>query len=167
MAEARHEVFAIADMARAPRLYSLISTLHPLDAPCLFAGNIGEELRQASPFLFPLRAAPRIADLWREEGAGQSWGIFITSTLGLEAVRRHVRHFLQVRLPDGTGPVLFRFWDPRVLHPFLSASEPDHLQRLFAKVSSYVVETPQGLERFVLAGGQLRSMPADWNQLAA
>lgn len=153
-------------MARAPRLYPLVSMLHPLDAPCLFAGKIGEELRQASPFLFPLRAAPRIADLWRNEGAGQSWGIFLTSTLGLEAVRRHVRHFLQVRLPDGTGPVLFRFWDPRVLHPFLGATEPGQLAQFFAKVSSYVVETPNGLERLFFSGGQLHRMPADWSQLS-
>ncbi len=167
MAEPSHQVFAIADMARAPRLYPLISTLNPVDAPCLFAGRIGEELRQASPFLFPLRVAPRIAALWRHEGEGQSWGIFLTSTHGMEAVRRHLRRFLQVRLPDGTGPVLFRFWDPRVLHPFLAAGEPGQLAQLFEKISSFVVETPAGLERLALANGQLRRMPADWSQLAA
>jgi hypothetical protein len=154
-------------MARAPRLYPLVSTLHPLDAHCLFAGRIAEPLRSASPFLFPVAASARILDLWSNEGEGQSWGIFMTSPLGLEEVRRHVRKFLQVRLPDGSGPVLFRFWDPRVFHPFLISSPPDHLAALFAKVSSYLVETPAGMQRFYLDGERLRSVAAGWGDIRA
>lgn len=152
-------------MARAPRLYPLISTLHPMDAHCLFAGRLEEPLRSASPFLFPLAASERIFDLWSNEGEGQSWGIFMTSPLGLEEVRRHVRKFLQVRLPDGSGPVLFRFWDPRVFYPFLLSSEAEHLAALFAKVSSYVVETSNGLERLFLSRGQLQRQPVRWKDL--
>jgi hypothetical protein len=136
-----------------------------MDAPCLFAGRIPEPLRSASPFLFPVGASSRILDLWSNEGEGQSWGIFLTSPLDLEVVRRHVRKFLQVRLPDGSGPVLFRFWDPRVLYPFLTSSGPDHLAAVFAQISSFVIETPSGLERFYLTGGELRCIPANWTQI--
>lgn len=161
----RQHVYAILDCARAPGLYPLIRELHPLDAPCLFAGDIAEEVRRVSPFIFALEAAPKIADLWAREGVGRSWGSFITSPHELDAVRRHIRHFLQVRMPDGMGPVLFRLWDPRVLRPFLETAPPDQIAQLFAKVSSYVVETPQGLERQIAVDGTLRRLPARWGAL--
>ncbi|MFS0738570.1 DUF4123 domain-containing protein [Sphingomonas sp. 1P06PA] len=161
----RQQVYGILDCARSPGLYPLIRELDPLDAPCLFTGDIGEDMRRVSPFIFALAAAPKIADIWGAQGLGRSWGIFLTSPMGLDAVRRHIRHFLQVRLPDGVGPVLFRMWDPRVLHPFLGATPPDQLEQMFAKVSSFVIETEAGLERQIYAGGGLRRMPAQWGAL--
>ena len=157
--------FAIADMARAPQLYPMVQTLHPLDAPCLFAGRIAEEVRAASPFLFAFASAPDLMRRWATEGPGQAWGVFLTSAEPLETIRRHVRKFMQVRLPDGTGPVLFRFWDPRVMAPFLQATEPGGLDPFFGPIQSWVIETPQGLQRHLRTAGGLKVVPAGFAEL--
>ncbi len=167
MAEAAHPVYAVADCARAPFLYPLIQQIHPMEAYCLLGAKTPEPLREVGAFLFPAARSAPIMARWKQEGLGRSWGIFLTSPLGFDEVRRHLKRFLQVKLPDGTGPVLFRLWDPRVLHPFLHATEAGQLAQLFARVSSYVVETPAGLERLTFDGQALRAMPARWEEIAA
>jgi hypothetical protein len=47
--------------------------------------------------------------------------------------------FLQVRLPDGSGPVLMRFWDPRVLGVLLDHAEP-HQRHAILKDMRFWVE---------------------------
>ncbi|SFS03916.1 DUF4123 domain-containing protein [Sphingomonas jatrophae] len=157
--------YAIADMARAPQLYPMLQTLQAADVPCLFAGKIAEEVRRASPFLFAFDSAPTLIQRWAAEGPGQAWGLFLTSAEPLETVRRHVRKFMQVRLPDGSGPVLFRFWDPRVFAPFLAATEKDQLTPFFGPIQSWVIESPQGLMRHIQTAGGLKVVPANFQEL--
>lgn len=164
---APERVYAVVDPAVEPRLYPLLKAIGELDAPCLFAGKIDEQLREVSPHIFAVENGREIVQRWIQQGGHQPWGLFMTSTLGLAEVRRHIRRFLQVRLPDGRGPVLFRIWDPRVLPPFLLASEADHVSQLFARVSSYLIARGPALERLVAANGVVQSQPADWRQVLA
>lgn len=158
-------LYAIVDPAVEPRLYPMLQAIGDFDAPCLFAGKLAEELKEVSPHIFPLERGQEIMQRWMQHGIGQPWGVFLASIGDLAEVRRHVRRFLQVRLPDGEGPVLFRIWDPRVLPVFLKASEADHLQQLFARVTAYLVPQGQQLERLSWAGGALQSAPVAWAQL--
>jgi hypothetical protein len=160
-------LYAIVDPAVEPRLYPMLKVLGDLDAPCLFAGAIPEELREVSPHIFPVARGAELMRRWMQHGLGQPWGVLVASAGDLAEVRRHIRRFLQVRLPDGEGPVLFRLWDPRVLPVFLKASEPDHLRQLFARIGAYLVPQGAQVERLSFSGDRLHSAPVTWQQLAA
>ena len=162
-----NRLYAIVDPAVEPRLFPMLKVMGEHDAPCLFAGDIGEGLREVSPHIFPLEFGAEIMRRWMQHGIGHPWGLFVEAPGDLAEVRRHIRRFLQVRLPDGEGPVLFRIWDPRVLPVFLKASEADHLQQLFARVTAYIVPVGQQLERLSWTSGPVHSTPYTWTQLAA
>ena len=151
------QLYALVDMARAPQLLPLIEWLgRSGTAQCLFEGSIDESLRRASPHIVALARAQQLLDRWLAEGHGQSWGVFLETPLPLHLARRHVRRFLQVALPDGSGPVMMRFWDPRVLGGFLESADEDWRNRLFANICSYLVERDDRLIRVTLAGGRVR-----------
>ncbi|HEV2568973.1 DUF4123 domain-containing protein [Sphingomonas sp.] len=160
-------LYAVVDPAVEPRLYPLLKVMGEPDAQCLFAGDIPEGLREVSPHIFPLERGTEIMRRWVQHGIGQPWGVFLEAPGDLAEVRRHIRRFLQVRLPDGEGPVLFRIWDPRVLPVFLKASEADHLQQLYARCTAYIVPVATQLERLSWSGGAVQATPLTWNQLAA
>ena len=159
-------LYGILDCAAEPGLYAHAMRLAPLAANCLFEGPLAPELREASPYLVALTPSDPLAQLWRGEGWGRHWGILLHSPESLAQVRRRLRHFTQARLPDGNGPVLFRFWDPRVFRIYMPLVEPDQLRHWFDGIEAYIAETEDGLGslRYALSGGALtieeRAMPA-------
>ena len=151
-------LFGVVDCARAPALYEHVARLTPEAADCLFAGKVDEELRRASPHIVELAPQDPLSRLWRTEGWGQAWGVLVFSQGTLASVRRRLRHFTLARLPDGSGPMLFRFWDPRVLRVYLPLVEPDAIGAWFEGIDRYMVESEDGQTslRYRLAGGKLQ-----------
>ena len=169
-AAARRQLYALVDLARAPQLLPLIDWLSRTGAAqCLFEGSIAEPLRRVSPHIVAMARAPQLLDRWLAEGRGQSWGVFLETPLSMHLARRHVRRFLQVRLPDRSGPVLLRLWDPRVLGPFLQHAPADQLMRLFAGEMVYGVESSAtALWRVAMGNGSVdqrgSAFPSDTQQ---
>lgn len=156
MAEASR-LYGVLDCARAPHMFEHVARLEPESADCLFAGRLDPEVKQASPFLVELHPNDPLSRAWRGQGWGASWGILISSPLNLPALRRRLRHFTMAKLPDGSGPVLFRFWDPRVFRTYMPTVEPKDLPAWFEGVDRYIAETEdgQGSLRYTLKGGAL------------
>ena len=148
-------LYAIVDPASEPALYEHAARLEPASAACLFEGRIAPQLKQVSPHLVELAPGDPLSALWQREGWGKAWGIFLTSSLGLMQVRRRLRHFTQARLPSGEGPVLFRFWDPRVLRVYMPLVEPDQAAEWFKGIESFTAESEDGKGsfRYALRGG--------------
>ena len=88
-----------------------------------------------------------------KEGWGKSWAVYLSSPSDLQEVRRHLRHFLQVKLPSGEQ-VYFRFYDPRVMRVFLPTCTPEDTTQFFGPIQNYLVEdeSPEQLLRFVNTG---------------
>lgn len=151
------KLYGVLDCARAPETFDHVARLEPDSADCLFAGKLDPQVKRASPFLVELAPTDPLSKLWRTKGWGQAWGILISSAASLPVLRRRLRHFTMARLPDGEGPVLFRFWDPRVFRTYLPAVEPAGLGEWFDGVDRYIVETPDGSGslRYSLRGGAL------------
>lgn len=151
------KLYGILDCARAPDMYEHVARLTPESADCLFAGRLDEQMRRASPHIVELAPADPLSRQWRTQGWGQSWGLLLSSSASLPVVRRRLRHFTMAKLPDGSGPVLFRFWDPRVFRAFMPHVEPASASDWFVDIGRYIVESEDGAGslRYSLKNGQI------------
>ena len=151
-------LYAVLDLAADAALNAHVQRLEPDGAACLFEGKLHPQVKAASPHIVELAPTDPLSVLWRGAGWGKAWGVLISSSAGLMTVRRRLRHFTQARLPDGSGPVLFRFWDPRVFRVYMPLVEDDQLAGWFTDIDRYIVETEDGAGslRYSLDRGRLK-----------
>ncbi len=142
-------LFALLDAARDDRVLDLLCNSEE-QYQSLYEGKQGEDLAKFAPYLVQLPKDSQLLVALIQEGWGKSWGVYLTSASDLQEVRRHLRHFLQVLLPDGKQ-VYFRFYDPRVMRVFLPTCAPDETTQFFGPIQSYLVEDENSdtLMRFV------------------
>lgn len=134
-------VWAILDCARDPQIYPALLASR-LEHLCLYAGQLPAELRVAAPYLVELAAGYRFTRPLLEQGWGHSWGVFLR--IGdARNLRHHLRGFLRVQDESGR-PLVFRYYDPRVLRAYLPTCEPTELATVFGPIASFVVEADRG-----------------------
>ena len=131
-----------------------------VQARSLYQGDIGESLANVSPYLLSLPKDEQESCWFAEAGFGQSWGLFVAAFVGFDDLRRHLRKFNIVYREDGT-PLVFRFYDPRVLRLFLPLCTADELRRFFGPIESFLTETAEAdaLIRFTFRAGDRRASP--------
>jgi hypothetical protein len=134
-------VFAILDGARDPRIHPAV-TRSGLAHHCLYSGTLEPVLARAAPYLVQLR---REAPLARELVTrwGDAWGIYLRSSAGLSALHRHFRRFLRVKDENGKN-LIFRYYDPRVLRPYLPTCTEAELDYVFGPVQRFIHEADGG-----------------------
>jgi hypothetical protein len=150
-------LYMLLDAARDPRIYGWLSELgEAVQQRSLYQGDVGDSLAHVSPYLLTLRDDQPDSLHFAEAGFGQSWGLFVTSAAGFDDVRRHLRKFNIVYGEEGT-PLVFRFYDPRVLRVFLPTCTGSELRRFFGPIDTFLAESEEGdaLIRFALAGADL------------
>jgi hypothetical protein len=131
-------VYAVLDGAMIPDLRGRLSAARE-ESACLYRGELGDDLLATAPYLVKLRADGDIAKWLWNEGWGRSWGIYVVTTTGFEALRRHFRHFLRVR--DYAGKVLyFRYYDPRVLRIYLPTCNSGEIATVYGDIARFVCE---------------------------
>ena len=101
-------------------------------ARSLFSGAAEEEAGDAGPWLLDLSIPDPetpgdvsvLRDLFeRHWPAGYS--LLLSTDAPFDALRRHLRRFIKRTVEDDGRLLTFRFWDPRVLTPFLDAIKDD------------------------------------------
>ncbi len=154
MVDAAPAWFAIIDGARDSRLEALVRQC--ADHICLFKGDIDPRLSQTAPWLVRIDERESLLPTWQQHGQGQSWGMMLLSSLTIEGLQRHLRRFLQAKLPDGMI-ALFRFYDPRVFNTYIRAASAEEREPWFDGVLQYAVESEagQGLHQYRLDSGRL------------
>ena len=131
-------VYAVLDGARIPELPARLAAARE-ESACLYRGQLEEDLLTTAPYLVKLRAEGDVAKWLWSEGWGKSWGIYLVTTTGFEALRRHFRGFLRVR--DYTGKVLyFRYYDPRVLRIYLPTCNGAEITTVYGNIERFVCE---------------------------
>ncbi|HUJ23718.1 MAG TPA: DUF4123 domain-containing protein [Bryobacteraceae bacterium] len=131
-----HQLFVLLDGARIPKLWVM---LRELKAPhwCLFRESPKENLAHVAPFLAHCEiAGDLIFWLGIQEQALEA-ALFIVVGAGVQDLYRHLRRFLLVLNSAGQENYL-RFYDPRVLQPFLASSTPAEKQQFFGPVRSFL-----------------------------
>lgn len=133
------EVYAVLDGARDERIYYEVHRGARAYAS-LFAGKkLDPSLAVAAPWVVPLDRDSPFTRRLIELGWGRSWGVFLTSRLPLEDMRRHLRRFLVVGTENGRQ-LFFRWFDPRVLRPYLPSCEPRELAFVFGPIVRWIYE---------------------------
>jgi hypothetical protein len=136
--QARHaSVWAVLDCARDPAIYRLLLESR-LEFLCLYSGKLPRELELVAPHIVELLPGHRLTERLLDEGWGRNWGIFVRIA-DPSNLRHHLRKFLRVRDDNGRW-LLLRYYDPRVLLPFLRTCDPDQLTQWFGPVDEIVAE---------------------------
>lgn len=149
-------VFAVLDGASVPNLPAGLQQLQAAHI-CLYRGELEPELAVVAPYLVQLEPETRLTEYVLTQGWGNHWGVFARSRADLRTLRRHFRNFLTVYDPAGK-PMLFRFYDPRVLRLFLPTCAAQELATIFGPVDSYLLEDKDAnqLASFRIVAGELR-----------
>lgn len=108
---------------------------------CLYRGELEPDMVHVAPYLVLLLPETDFTDWLLSECWGKHWGIFAQSQVSLTRMRKHFRLLLTVDDENG-NPMLFRYYDPRVLLPFLMTCNGDELEMIFGEVRYYFAESP-------------------------
>ncbi len=130
-------LFAVIDGAAMPDLLDALYRLKP-KFNCLYRGELPPDMAEVAPYLVQLEEGSGFTTWLLLKGVAKPFGIFLASPSDLLTVRRHLRRLLTVHTEDGK-PLLFRFYDPRVLPTFLGTCTPEELANMFGPIEAYLL----------------------------
>ena len=132
------KLFCVLDGVAVPDLPTQLYEMSPPNY-CLFSGELEPELAYVAPYVVQLTPGHKFTDWVLNESFGKNWGIFVHCPHSITEMRRHFRSLVDVYDEEG-NPMIFRFYDPRVLRQFLPTCETDELKTFFGKVQRYFAE---------------------------
>jgi hypothetical protein len=151
-------VFAILDGASIGR--DLVVNLYQRRPEffCLLPGDLEPDMAEVAPYVIELAPAAEFTQWVIREGWGSHWGIFATTSANLRTMRGHFRSLVDV-LDDAGKPLLFRYYDPRVLRRFLPTCNAAELAELFGPTEAFRLEAedPKVMLCFRAGAGELRT----------
>ena len=136
-------LYAIVDAARSARALEVVEESVDPHAS-LYDGERGRAFDDVAPYLVQLDRSSDLLERLVHEGWGEAWGIFLKSSAGFEAVRRHLRQFLLVEAEGEPHRLFFRFYDPRVLRTFAEVITPEQRAELMARLDALMYEDAAG-----------------------
>jgi len=151
--------FAVIDAARLKQKLGVAQRLHKQNVS-LYRGRPEEALSGVAPYLFSIERNSNLDNLLAHNGIGNSWGIYITSRIDFDNLRKHLRRFLMVQMEDTGEQLYFRFYDPRVLRIFLPTCNLQQLKELFGQAITHFIcedEDSEFVLRFSLRNGELHT----------
>ena len=156
--------FAVLDGASVPGLLEKLEQWQP-EFVCLYRGELKPDLAEVAPYLVRLESGTEITEWILSKGWGNHWGIFAITEADLQAMRQHLRRFLTVYGEKG-NPMLFRFYDPRVLGNYLPLCNETELATMFGPVAAYLLESEHAdqLVHFEFANAVLVTEKKDLNE---
>lgn len=120
-------LFAVLDAARDAAILDLLAASGE-EHRSLYAGRRAERLATVAPYLVRLPPHSPLLDTLISRSWSRSWGFYISCDRSFDELRRHLRRFLVIETEDGQA-LHFRFYDPRVLRPYLASCTPEEVAR--------------------------------------
>ncbi|PKF63505.1 hypothetical protein CW745_01245 [Psychromonas sp. psych-6C06] len=153
-------VYAILGGARDKQIEKIIR-LGSLKSACLIDGELSYEMAVAAPYMVRLEKNHVQTLEILKKGWGNSWGIFaITySPATLIKVRQNCKKMAKVKLPDNKT-AFFRYYDPRVMRPYLPTCTSEEAKQVFGPITEYVMEGEVlgELHRFKICDGEVKDL---------
>lgn len=147
---ARGRAFAVLDAAVNDVLVDRLYETPELAFDCLSEGDVEPDEFYVSPFLTDLTGQGELQQ-WLVDGWGKAWGIYLIADMELDAMYRHLRQYLRVRVP-GEQFARFRFFDPRVFRVAMPILAPQQQSELLGPMQEVICEGLQSTQalRFAL-----------------
>jgi hypothetical protein len=105
----------------------------------LYHGRREMNLADVGPYLFAYDQGSAFATWYKQSGWGNSWGLLVNSTSGMEELLNHFQKFLLIKNEEGKE-LYFRYYDPRVLRIFLPSCDVQQLEEFFGQVQQFICE---------------------------
>jgi hypothetical protein len=140
----KFQAYAILDGASNPALLDHLYDDEP-EFACLYRGELEPDIAECAPYLARLVANTPFTQ-WVTSSWGNHWGIFALAECDLRTLRRHLRTLNRVYDPETHKPLLFRYYDPRVLSVFLPTCDAEQKAEFFGPVQAYFAETEGGVD---------------------
>lgn len=134
----RTRLFCVLDGASVPTLPKKLFETNPPNF-CLLGDNPEPDVLYAAPFLVHLAPEGEFTNYVLTEGYGNHWGIFFHTRHSITEMRGHFGALLNV-YDEQARPLLFRYYDPRVLRRFLPTCNSAELKTFFGKVETFFAE---------------------------
>ena len=151
----RANVFAILDGASVDGLRRKLYDTGP-PYYCLFRGELSPDVEEVAPYLVGMVPEAPFTEWVLENSFGRHWGVFAISKNSLTEMRKHFRALLTVHDESGK-PMLFRYYDPRVLRAFLPTCNGGELKTFFGKVDAFFAEQDdESMTAYRLDKGELK-----------
>ena len=149
-ADSKLQAYAILDGASNP---ALLDHLYGDDQPefaCLYRGELEPDIAECAPYLARLEANSAFTDWLTGNGCGLHWGIYALADCDLKTLRSHLRKLNMIYEPETHKPLLFRYYDPRVLTVFLPTCDAKQVSEFFGPVQVWLAEGKDGscIQRF-------------------
>ena len=133
-------LYAIIDSCRVPATPKKALALGEQRVVSLYRDTSEGDFWEVAPYLFSVN--DEVLRWMTNIASDEAWGVFIASRSDLVTLRYHFRHFLKVQEPEG-NIWHFRFYDPRVLKPFLFACTEQEARYFWGPVQAYGIAEPE------------------------
>ncbi len=107
---------------------------------CLFTGDLEPDMEHVALYLVRLLPKTPFTEWLLQDCWGKHWGIFAHSRHTVIEMRKHFRSLVTVYNERG-NPMIFRFYDPRVMQKYLLTCNAAELKTFFGGVDAYFAES--------------------------
>lgn len=94
----------------------------------------------------------KLLDVLVKDGWGKGWGVYCTSSAGMDALATHLRNTINVYTSTGL-PFQLRLQDPNLLRWFLHGLLPHEATSILGPISRFVVEASGGVDLISFTAG--------------
>lgn len=149
-------VFVVLDGALIPELRMKLYEMKPVHH-CLFTGELEPDMAEVAPYLVRLLPNTPFTDWILGEIWGKNWGIFFQTRETVIEMRKHSTSLITV-YDEAGNPMMFRYYDPRVLRKFLPTCNGEELKTFFGSVYTFFAESEdkESLLSFQIENDQLK-----------
>jgi hypothetical protein len=132
--------YAVLDGASNPALLDHLYDVERPEFACLYRGELEPDIAECAPYLVRLQQGSAFTQWLVGNCLGNHWGIFALSQEELPKLLHHFRKLNIIYDGDSNQPVLFRYYDPRVLRNFLPTCSREVVVDFFGPVKAYFAE---------------------------
>ena len=137
--------FGVIDLALAAALRSKVISLKEPFGCSLLDADTYLDVVPVGPWLIDLDKCSDLRRIWMAQVRDVEWGYTIQTTLQLADLRRHLRKFALAEIEGQPKPVLFRYFDARIIRAFLLETfTPEERQKFLAPMQYLEVRGLEG-----------------------
>ncbi len=140
--DGQYNAYALLDGASIAGLRMKLYELSPRHF-CLLRGELADDIAENAPYLVGLIPGESFTEWLLSAKPGKHAGIFAKSRQSLIEMRRHFRELIMVQDESGR-PMIFRYYDPRVISQYVPTCNEEELGTFFGPVDYFAAETETG-----------------------